>query len=164
LVLAGERGYIPMSINFVPPRILSTHWAAVEAGARRTGRTADRAAWRIARDVYVAETTERARRDALEGTLARDWQGYFLPLLRKIKMLDLVKMDPAMPDAAVSLPYLLDNIWIIGDPEAVTEKLKKLQQEVGGFGTLLVIGHEWHPRDPWVRSMALLTEQVLPCL
>ena len=26
LVLAGERGYIPMSINFVPPRILKTHW------------------------------------------------------------------------------------------------------------------------------------------
>src|SRR5439155_653788 len=30
LVLAGERGYIPMSINFVPPRILRSHWASVE--------------------------------------------------------------------------------------------------------------------------------------
>src|SRR5947209_6297831 len=37
LVLAGERGYIPMSINFVPPRILRTHWDAVAAGAQRVG-------------------------------------------------------------------------------------------------------------------------------
>ncbi len=64
LVLAGERGYIPMSINFVPPRILRTHWDAVEAGAQRVGRVADRSSWRIARDVYVADTNAEARRDA----------------------------------------------------------------------------------------------------
>lgn len=162
LVLAGERGYIPMSINFVPARILATHWEAVEAGAGRTGRRADRAMWRIARDVYVAETTEQARRDVLAGTLARDWREYFLPLLRKIKMLDLVKVDPAMPDSAVSLEYLLDHIWIVGDPDAVAEKLDRLQRDVGGFGTLLVIAHEWEPREAWVRSMTLLTERVLP--
>jgi alkanesulfonate monooxygenase SsuD/methylene tetrahydromethanopterin reductase-like flavin-dependent oxidoreductase (luciferase family) len=164
LVLAGERGYIPMSINFVPARILRTHWAAVEAGAQRAGRTADRAAWRVARDVYVAETTERARREVLEGTLARDWSGYFLPLLRKIKMLDLVKVDPEMPDSHVSLEYLLDNVWIVGDPDEVAEKLKALRDEAGGFGTLLVIAHEWRPRESWVRSMTLLRERVLPRL
>src|SRR5439155_249842 len=71
LVLAGERGYIPMSINFVPPRILRSHWASVEDGAARTGRVADRSSWRIARDVYVADTNARARREAPEGPLAR---------------------------------------------------------------------------------------------
>ena len=162
LALAGERGYIPMSINFVPARILATHWDAVEAGARRTGRRADRAVWRIARDVYVAETTEQARRDVLAGTLARDWREYFLPLLRKIKMLDLVKVDSAMPDSAVSLEYLLDHVWIVGDPDTVAEKLDRLGRDVGGFGMLLVIAHEWEPREAWVRSMTLLTERVLP--
>src|SRR5437867_3853595 len=87
LVLAGERGYIPMSINFVPARTLQTHWAGVETGAARAGLTADRSTWRIARDVYVAETTAQARRDAREGPIARDWEGYFLPLLRKTKRL-----------------------------------------------------------------------------
>src|SRR5256885_16746883 len=69
LVLAGERGYIPMSINFVPPRILRSHWASVEDGAARTGRVAHRSSWRIARGVYVAVPNARAHRAAPQGTL-----------------------------------------------------------------------------------------------
>ena len=76
-------------------------------------------------------------------------------------MLDLVKVDPAMPDSAVSLEYLLDHIWIVGDPDTVAGKLDRLGRDVGGFGTLLVIAHEWEPREAWVRSMTLLTERVL---
>src|SRR3989304_4755999 len=124
LALAGERGYIPMSINFVPARILATHWDAVEAGARRAGRRADRAGRGGARG--------RDRRDVLAGTLARDWREYFLPLLRKIKMLDLVKVDSAMPDSAVSLEYLLDHLWIVGDPHTVAEKLDRPGRAGGG--------------------------------
>ncbi len=164
LVVAGERGYIPMSINFVPPRILRTHWEGVEAGARRAGRTAERSTWRISRDVYIARTTAQARHDALNGTLARDWRGYFLPLLRKTKRLGLPKVDPETPDADVTVEYLLDHIWIVGDPDTVTEKLAKLREDVGGFGVLLVIAHEWEPREAWVRSMTLLREHVLPRL
>lgn len=164
LILAGERGYIPMSINIVPARILKSHWEVIEAAAERVGRPAHRSTWRIARDVYVAETTSRARREVLEGTLTRDWQQYLLPLLRKTRMLGLTKVDPVMPDSDVTVAYLLDNIWIVGDPDEVTEKLRALQQDVGEFGTLLVIGHEWEPRDPWVKSMTLLRQQVLPRL
>jgi len=164
LTLAGERGYLPMSINFVPAPTLRTHWDGVEEGARRAGRRADRATWRISRDVYVAETTAEARRAALSGPLGRDWTGYFLPLLRKTGRLGLPKVDPAMPDEAVTLEYLLDHIWIVGDPDEVTRKLRTLHDEVGGFGTLLVIGHEWEPRDAWLRSMTLLARHVLPRL
>jgi alkanesulfonate monooxygenase SsuD/methylene tetrahydromethanopterin reductase-like flavin-dependent oxidoreductase (luciferase family) len=69
-----------------------------------------------------------------------------------------------MPDSEVSLPYLLDNVWIVGDPDEVTEKLSSLAAAVGGFGTLLVIAHEWEPREAWARSMSLLRERVLPRL
>src|SRR5881396_3160493 len=162
LILAGERGYIPMSINFVPPRILRSHWASVEEGAARVGRVADRTSWRIARDVYVADTNARARREALEGPLARDYRDYFLRLLGKMRGLEILKVDPAMPDADVTLSYLLDNIWIVGDPDTVAARLTALGEEVGGFGTLLVIAHEWRPRAAWERSMVLLQEQVLP--
>jgi alkanesulfonate monooxygenase SsuD/methylene tetrahydromethanopterin reductase-like flavin-dependent oxidoreductase (luciferase family) len=162
LVLGGERGYIPMSINFVPPRILKTHWDAVEQGAARTGRTPNRVTWRIARDVHVADTNERARREALEGPLARDYRDYFLRLLPKIRGLDLLKIDPAMPDSEITLEYLLDNIWVVGDPDTVAEKLSRLSHDVGGFGTLLVIAHEGRPRAAWERSMTLLQNEVLP--
>ncbi len=164
LVLAGERGYIPMSINFVPARTLRTHWEGVEAGARSAGRTADRATWRIARDVYVADTTAQARREALAGPLARDWREYFLPLLRKTKRLRLPKVDPDMPDGEVTVEYLCDHIWLVGDPDTVAEKLRRLAADVGGFGVLLVIAHEWTPQEAWVRSMKLLSQEVLPRL
>jgi alkanesulfonate monooxygenase SsuD/methylene tetrahydromethanopterin reductase-like flavin-dependent oxidoreductase (luciferase family) len=164
LVMAGERGYIPMSINIVPSRILTSHWQVVESSAQAVGRTADRDTWRIARDVYVADTTARARREVLDGTLARDWREYFLPLLRKVGMLSLTKVDPDMPDDRVTLEYLLDNIWIVGDPDEVTRKLQKLKREVGGFGGLLLIGHEWQPHESWLHSMTMFHDRVLPNL
>ena len=164
LVLAGERGYIPMSINFVPAGVLRTHWEGVETGAKRAGRVADRRTWRIARDVYVADTDARARREAIGGTLGRDYRDYFLRLLPKLRGFDMLKVDPAMPDAEVTLEYLCDNIWIVGSPDTVARKLATLSADVGGFGTLLVIAHEWTPRRAWERSMRLLAEEVVPRL
>ena len=153
-----------MSINFVPTRILKTHWEGVKTGAKRAGRIADRTAWRIARDVYVADTDAKARREAIGGTLGRDYREYFLKLLPKLRGFDMLKVDPAMPDPEVTLEYLCDNIWIVGSPETVARKLATLYQEVGGFGTLLVIAHEWTPRAAWEHSMRLLVEDVLPRL
>src|SRR5919108_2657829 len=164
LGLAGERGYLPMSINFVPPRILKSHWEAVEEGATRAGRRADRATWRIARDVYVADTDAKARDQAIDGTLGRDYRDYFLKLLPKLRGFDMLKVDPDMPDRDVTLDYLCDNIWIVGSPETVARKLTTLADDVGGFGTLLVIAHEWTPRSAWERSMRRLAEDVLPRL
>ena len=164
LILAGERGWIPMSINLVPARILSTHWEAVEKGAATTERTPDRRDWRIAREVYVAETSEQARREALEGVMRRDFEQYFLRLMPKLRMLDLLKVDPDMPDSEVTVEYLVDNIFVVGSPDEVTEKLSRLYDDVGGFGVLLAMGHEWQPYDQWVRSMELLATEVVPQL
>ncbi len=164
LVTAGARGWIPMSINIVPTRVLETHWAAVEEGAEEAGIAADRSQWRIAREVVVADTTEEARQLALSGTLARDYRDYFLHLLPKVKMLDLMKTDPDMPDSDVTLEYLLENVWIVGSPDDVVQKIQDIYEEVGGFGVLLAMGHEWEPREPSLHSMKLLKEEVLPRL
>ncbi|MCH7653611.1 MAG: LLM class flavin-dependent oxidoreductase [Chloroflexi bacterium] len=164
LRLAGERGWIPMSINLVPTSQLATHWEAVQEGAQRTGRVADRSIWRIAREVYIADTTEQARKDALEGVLSRDFERYFKPLLTEMKVLSLMKKDPDMPDSEVTPEYLVDNIWVVGSPDDVTEKLRRLYDDVGGFGVLLAMGHEWQPRDKWVNSMTVLAKEVMPRL
>ena len=164
LLLAGERGYTPLSINIVPAATLKGHWEAVEEGAGRTGRNPNRSTWRIAREVYVADTTDEAREEALHGTLGRDFQEYFLKLLPVVKMMDLVKIDTEMPDSDVNIEYLVDNIWIVGSPDEVAGKLRRLYEDVGGFGVLLAMGHEWQPRDKWERSMALLAQEVMPRL
>ena len=164
LILAGERGWIPMSINFVPPRILRTHWDAVEKGARSAGKTPSRAEWRISREIYVAETSEQARQDALNGVLRRDFEQYALQIVPKLGLLHIFKVDPDTPDSDISIEYLVDNIFIVGSPDEVTEKLLRLYDDVGGFGVLLAMGHEWQPYDAWVRSMELLVEEVAPRL
>lgn len=58
LKLAGERGYIPMSLD-LNTEYVATHWDAVEEGALRSGRTPDRRDWRLVREVLVAETDEQ---------------------------------------------------------------------------------------------------------
>ena len=69
-----------------------------------------------------------------------------------------------MPDADVTLEYLCEQIWIVGDPDEVAAKLRQLYEDVGGFGTLLVIAHEWEPRGRWLRSLPLLRHEVMPQL
>ncbi len=164
LRVAGLRGWIPMSINMVPTKILRTHWEAVEDGAKASGIGADRSNWRIARDIYVAETEEEARRGAIEGTLGRDVKDYFFKLLPKAGYLKVLKNDEAMADSEVTLDYMADNIWVVGDPDQVAAKLRKLYGDVGGFGVLLMMIHEWQPLDKWQRSIELLANEVMPQL
>ena len=47
-------------------------------------------------------------------------------------------------------------------PDDVAAKIRKLYEDVGGFGVLLAMGHEWEPRESGVRSVTLLAEEVMP--
>jgi alkanesulfonate monooxygenase SsuD/methylene tetrahydromethanopterin reductase-like flavin-dependent oxidoreductase (luciferase family) len=152
-----------MSINFITRDVLRTHWASVEEGALGAGRKPDKSLWRVARDVYVAESTEEARRDVREGTLARDFSEYFFKMVPRIRgNLDIFKTDKSMSDSDVTIDYMMDNLWIVGSPDDAVERIRELHEHVGGFGVLLVMGHEWKPKDKWLRSMRLLVEEVMP--
>ena len=164
LIMAGERGWIPMSTNLVPSAIVKTHWDAVEEGASRAGRTPDRSEWRISREVFVADDTATARKQALEGVLARDYTHYWHPLMSRSRSIDRMKIDPDMPDSDVTPEYLIDALWIVGGPDDVAEQLSEMYEEVGGFGVLIAMGHEWQPKDHWVNSMRLLADEVMPKL
>ena len=164
LTLAGERGWIPMSINFVTPRVLRSHWDSIAAGAARTGRAPDRLEWRLCRAVHVAETDEQARREALDGVLGRDYRDYFLPLLALTRGLGGLKLEESMPDSAITLDYLCDHVWLVGSPETVARKVRQLYAEVGGFGGLLIGATDWPDPGVWDRSMRLFAGEVAPRL
>jgi alkanesulfonate monooxygenase SsuD/methylene tetrahydromethanopterin reductase-like flavin-dependent oxidoreductase (luciferase family) len=165
LVLAGERGWIPMSINLVPLPTLLTHWAAIETGAAKTGAPTDRREWRIARDIYVAETTAEARRQAKAGAQARVFEQYFLPLLRYGKQMFLFKSDPNTPDEDITIDWLMENIWLVGDPDYVAKRIRELHAAVGGFGTILQLVYDWGDQEECNRrSMKLLAHDVMPQL
>ena len=162
IALAGERGWIPLSINLVPTRILKTHWEAISNGAHKGNRTPDRSLWRIARDIFVADTNEEAFSEAVSGVLSRDFEGYIHPLLKKTNMFSAAKIDQDISDEEVTVEYMIDNIWLVGDPETVAEKIVNLYKEVGGFGFLLAMAHDWDPWDKWEKSFSLLKNEVLP--
>ena len=164
LIKAGQNGWWPLSIDFVPSNTLKSQWDVYEEAAKAAGRSSNRDDWRICRNVYIADTTEEARDFAFNGVMARDFVTYFRLVMDKLGFLDLMKIDPEMRDDDIDLEYMVDNIWIVGSREDVIEKIRQLYRDVGGFGTLLAYSHEWEPRDQWIKSMTILAEEVIPSL
>ncbi len=161
--MAGQRGYIPISTNLVPPSTLTQHWQTYCAGAEEAGRPApDRAIWRVARNIFVGESTEAALAHALGGTFARSFD-YLIKLMGPGRLGNL-KEDPDMPDEAVTPEYAVKKLAIVGDVDECIRRLQEVWHETGGFGTLLMIAHDWDDKAKWLRSMELLINEVVPAL
>ena len=162
LVIAGEKGFIPMSLA-LNTEFVRSHWEAIEEGAQRSGRTPSRSEWRLVRDVYVADTDEEARDKAVNGMTGRVWGEYLLRLFGQFNLLPGFKHDPEVPDEAVTVDYLADHMWLVGSPETVANKIHKLYNDVGGFGGLLVLVYDQSQNQKgWEKSTRLLAEEVMP--
>jgi len=161
--MAGQRGYIPISGNLLPASTLAQHWETYCAGAQEAGRPEpDRAIWRVARNILVGETTEAALGHALSGTFARSYD-YLIKLIGPGR-LDGFKESPDMPDEAVTPEYCVRKLAIVGDVDECVRRLQEVWKISGGFGTLLMIGHDWDDKARWLRSMELLINEVIPAL
>ncbi len=164
LKLAGERGFLPMSLN-LNPAYVGSHWEAVEEGARRTGRTADRNEWRMVREVFVAQTDAEAWKLSVEGPMGRMMGEYFLPLLSNFGFLEFLKHDPDVPDSDVTVEYCARHNWLIGSPSTVQEKIEAVYDDVGGFGMLLVFCFDYSANpEAWHESLGLLAKEIAPKL
>lgn len=162
LKLAGEYGFLPLSFGG-NLRYIASHWDSVLEGAKRSGRVPNRQDWRITRDIFVADTEEEAREHTLNGMLARKHNDYYLDIVRRAKFLDAFKHSPEVADEDVTAEYLADTSWFIGTPDTVAKRIMELHDGVGGFGTLLMIVADYaDDRDAWMKSMRLLTEEVMP--
>jgi alkanesulfonate monooxygenase SsuD/methylene tetrahydromethanopterin reductase-like flavin-dependent oxidoreductase (luciferase family) len=162
--LAGEKGYIPVSLSIDPDAsITAQHWDAVVEGAARTGRVPDRSEWRIVRDVYVAPTDAEARERAIGGMMGRCWREFLLPIYLGLGLGRFLKRDPSMPDDAVDLEYLADNLWFVGSPETVAGRIMELQARTGGFGHLTIVAYDAADEQAaWDRNLEMLMNDVLP--
>ena len=69
-------------------------------------------------------------------------------------------------NADLTFENMIDNgVFICGDPETVYRKLKDFYDEVGGFGTLLlIVGKDWGTREGRTRSMERFMGEVYPRL
>jgi alkanesulfonate monooxygenase SsuD/methylene tetrahydromethanopterin reductase-like flavin-dependent oxidoreductase (luciferase family) len=159
--MAGERGYIPMTSSLMARPYLADHWRLVEEGAAKGGRVADRGQWRVARDVLVGPTPSVARERA-RTVLGRNYVEHQRPNRLGTIQMTTTKLDPALPDEAVTVDYLMEHVWIVGDPAECADKIAQLHAESGGFGSLLTITTDSDDAGWDHESLRLLMEQVAP--
>jgi alkanesulfonate monooxygenase SsuD/methylene tetrahydromethanopterin reductase-like flavin-dependent oxidoreductase (luciferase family) len=162
IAAAAERGWTPISANFVHPWVVKTHWPKYVEGCARAGREARGEDWRVAKSIFVADDDATVRR--MRGTFAY----YFRNLLRKgqgSRGTTLFKHDPSVPDDAVTDDYLASQMLICGTPNEVADRLRAFRENVGPFGRLLYCGHDWGADAKAMRrSMELMAGKVLPQL
>jgi alkanesulfonate monooxygenase SsuD/methylene tetrahydromethanopterin reductase-like flavin-dependent oxidoreductase (luciferase family) len=165
MVTAGERGWQPISANFLLPKWVATHWPKYVEGCEKGGAKADPGVWRVAKSIFVADD------DATAAAYVRDegspYRYYYNQLVAKLGAsgrLGAFKTSRDQPDSEVTGDRACDALVIHGSPAKVAEELAAFRDEVGPFGTLLYAGHDWRSPELARRSMRLMAEQVLPRL
>jgi alkanesulfonate monooxygenase SsuD/methylene tetrahydromethanopterin reductase-like flavin-dependent oxidoreductase (luciferase family) len=93
----------------------------------------------------VARTPEAAQERA-RAVLGRNYVQHQLPNCKGSGLIKATKIDPAMPDDALDVDYMMENIWIVGEPQECADRIRQLCEEVGGFGHL--IANTQDPDDP----------------
>ncbi len=162
--MAGQRGYIPLSTNIVHAATLNEHWESYCAGAADAGRPEpDRSIWRVSRSIYIDESNDAAWERAYNGAFAASF-AYLRRLVAAADMISVFKHDPEMPDEDVTLEYILSKLCIIGTKDECARRLQELYEETGGFGTLLMIAHDWDDKERWLACMETLANEVVPAL
>ncbi len=160
---AAERGWLPISANFLQTPWVASHWPMYEQGCAKAGRKALRNDWRVARSICVLDDDKTAKRYATEGS--SPYRFYYKQLMTKLisgGRSDLFKHDRAMADSAVTLDYVVDSLVIHGSVNRVVDQLLAFRERIGEFGTLLYAGHDWVDKDLGRRSMELMATEVIP--
>ena len=135
---------------------LGYHWGVMEQRSAEFGTVAGRSRWRLVGPMHIAETREQAARD-VEFGLA-DWVDYF----QRVAALPLA---PDTSDPAMLVEALNDSgLAVIGDPDDAVAQIQRLTEQSGGFGTYLLMAHDWADREATLRSYELFSRSVIPAV
>jgi limonene 1,2-monooxygenase len=134
--------------------ILGSHWQTMEERSEEFGTTVDRSKWRLVGPMHIAETEAQARKDVAFG-LAK-WVDYF----ERVAALPLA---PATLDPDKLVDALMETGFaVVGTPEMAVAQIKRLVEQSGGFGTFLLMAHEWADREATLHSYELFAREVMP--
>jgi alkanesulfonate monooxygenase SsuD/methylene tetrahydromethanopterin reductase-like flavin-dependent oxidoreductase (luciferase family) len=162
---AAMRGWGAISANFIMPVWVRSHWTKYVEGCRRADRQPTPADWRVAKSIFIADDDRTAA--AYVNDAKSPYRFYFNSLLTKLRKGGRIagfKADPGMPDEAVTLDAICDELIIHGSAQKVADELLAFRDKVGTFGTLLYAGKDWRDRELARRSMVLLAEKVMPAV
>ncbi|MBD1551511.1 LLM class flavin-dependent oxidoreductase [Pseudomonas typographi] len=160
--LAGERGFKPVSI-FSGLDALKSHWDTYSEAAVKAGYTPLRSNHAVSQTVFVADTDKEAKRLVMEGPIGYCFQRYLIPIWWRFGMMDGFIKDKGASAKDVDLEWLVDNVFIVGSPDTVAEKINTLFAKAGGWGTLQVEAHDYvDDPSPWFKSLELISREVAP--
>ncbi len=160
---AGRRGYQPFAHCLIAGNVVADLWKTYEAAAVEAGRQPRREDWKVARSIFLADTTQEARRRARSNSLGRNYE-YIGRLFDKGLGRKMYKRDPAMSDADCNLDYLMGEQILAGSPDEVLRRLLQLIEETGPFGTLVLMSYDWDDKESWLHSMELFSRELMPAL
>ncbi|MGH9081210.1 MAG: LLM class flavin-dependent oxidoreductase [Acidimicrobiales bacterium] len=134
--------------------VLAAHWDVMEERAAQFDTTVDRGNWRLVGPMHIADTREQAVAD-VEFGLA-EWVDYF----------QRVAALPLAPDTT-NHETLVDALnasgfAVIGTVEDAVNQIERLRRQSRGFGTFLLMGHEWADNAATDHSYELIARYVAP--
>jgi len=133
-------------------------WGVVEEQAAKVGGPApDRDNWRVLGAMHIAETKDEAIGDCTHGL--EDFSKYFgtagfVPLGYEVA-------ETKDPREFVE-SYAEGGNVVIGTPDDAIAYIEGLLEQSGGFGTFLMLGHDWADHDATLRSYRLFAREVIP--
>jgi limonene 1,2-monooxygenase len=160
--LAGQHNVALLSLSMSVAEgfaAIGQAWSVVEEQAAKQGHTPDRRSWRILGNLHVAETREQAIEDCTYGL--RDFSNYFgggagfVPLANQVDGAD-------DSETAFVEQYVKAGGVCIGTPDDAIEYIEGLIEQSGGFGTFLMLGHDWASPERTLNSYRLIAERVIP--
>jgi alkanesulfonate monooxygenase SsuD/methylene tetrahydromethanopterin reductase-like flavin-dependent oxidoreductase (luciferase family) len=161
--IAGARGYQPFAHCLIPANVVADIWKNYADAAHAAGREPNRGDFKIARSIFLADTTAEAVRRAKTNSLGQNYQ-YIGRLFDKGLGRKMYKRDLAMTDADCNLDYLMTEQIIAGDVDHVLGRLLAMVEETGRFGTLVLMGYDWDDKPSWLRSLELFARELMPRL
>ncbi len=160
--LAGRYGVSLLSLSMQVVEggfaAVESAWGVVEEQARAAGRPPpDRSSWRVLGALHVATTREQAIEECTYGL--EDFSRYFgtagfVPLGQQVE-------GDGDPRALVERYAASGNV-VIGTPDDAIAYIERLLQASGGFGTFLLLGHDWASPEATLRSYRLFAREVIP--
>ncbi len=159
MVCAGKFGLSVLSLNTVAvpgaaAPDLAKFWQIAEETAAEHGNTVSRDDWGIVLHVHLAETKKEAIEQARLGS-GRYQREYFE------NTLGLPRSYDGPMEEIVDYMVETEN-WCVGTPDDLIAHIRRLDEESGGFGRLLVQATEWGTREQVLHSYELIARYVMP--
>jgi limonene 1,2-monooxygenase len=134
--------------------VLGTHWDVMEERADEFSTTVDRNRWRLVGPMHIADTKEQAVADVAFGL--EEWVDYF----QRVAALPLAPNTENFESLVDALNA--SGFAVIGTVEDAIAQVTRLQDQSKGFGTFLLMGHEWADTAATRHSYELIARYVAP--